>query len=92
MVVEKDKELERVMKALANKRRLATLRIIKKRKEINVGYLADSLKLSFKATSKHLAILVGAGLLEKEQRSLQMFFSLSPTMPEAGKRILALID
>ena len=87
-----DKDLERVMKALANRRRLAALRIIKKRKEISVGDLAEALRLSFKATSKHLALLVGAGILEKEQRSIQMFFSLAPDMPEPGKRIVSLLN
>ncbi len=86
-----DKDLERVMKALANRRRIAAIRIIKKRKEINVGDLAEALRISFKATSKHLAVLVGAGIVDKEQRSVQMFFWLAPDMPEAGKRIVSLI-
>jgi DNA-binding transcriptional ArsR family regulator len=92
MAAHKYQDLERVMKALANRRRLSALHIIKARREINVGDLAEALKLSFKATSKHLAVLTGAGLLEKEQRSLQMFFSISPDIPEAAKRVLRLMD
>ena len=79
------------MKALANRRRLVSLRIIKQQKEISVGDLAEQLKLSFKATSKHLAVLTGAGILDKEQRSSQMFFSISQYLPEAAKRIISLL-
>lgn len=87
-VSQKDKELERVLKALANRRRLAILRCIVKEKQVNVGRMAEELKLSFKSTSRHLAVLVAAGVLDKEQRSSQMFFSLSPTMHRlAGKTI-----
>ena len=85
---QKDKELERVLKALANRRRLAILRFIEKEKRVNVGRMAEELKLSFKSTSKHLSVLVAAGVLEKEQYSSQMFFYLSPTMHRlAGKTI-----
>ncbi len=84
-------QLERVMKALANRRRLAALRIIKKRKKITVGDLAESLNLSFKATSKHLALLTGAGILEKEQQSINMFFWISADMPESARPVLALL-
>ncbi len=87
-----DKDLERVMKALANRRRIAAVRFIRKRKEANVGSVAESLKLSFKATSKHLAVLVNAGILDKEQRSIEMYFWLSPEMPEAAKRVVMLIE
>jgi len=87
-VSQKDKELEKVLKALANRRRLAILRCIVKEKQVNVGRMAEELKLSFKSTSRHLALLVAAGVLEKEQRSSQMFFYLSPTIHRlAGKTI-----
>ena len=88
-VTEKDKRLERLLKALANRRRLAMLRYIKEHREATVGEIAQHMKLSFKATSKHLALLVLADLLEKEQRSVQMFFSVSPAMPDIARRILS---
>ena len=64
--------LERIIKAFANRRRLGIVRHLKKNKEATVGDIADAIKLSFKATSKHLAILSAAGIVEREQRSLQM--------------------
>lgn len=71
------KKLERTLKALANQRRLAIIRYLKKEKEASVGDIAENIKLSLKATSKHLGILAGADIVEKEQRSLQMWYRLS---------------
>ena len=83
------KDLEKIMKALANKRRLAILRYLKKNREASVGDIAYEIKLSFKATSKHLNILAGAGILDKEQRSLVVFYRLSNTKPAAARSIIA---
>ncbi|MEK7093489.1 MAG: metalloregulator ArsR/SmtB family transcription factor [Patescibacteria group bacterium] len=70
------KDLERILKALANKRRLAILKYLKGGRA-SVSDIAKTIKLSFKATSKHLTILTGAGVLEKEQEGLVMWHSLS---------------
>ena len=72
------KEFENILKALANRRRLAILKFLKKHKEASVGEIADEINLSFKATSKHLNILARAGLLDKDQRSLTVYYQLSP--------------
>ncbi len=86
-----EKELERTLKALANRRRLAILRAIKKRKEASVGSIAETIKLSFKATSRHLASLFSADIVEKEQRSVQMFYRLADDLPEYVRKILSLL-
>lgn len=72
------KELERILKSLANKRRLAIVGYLKKEKEATVGDIANKIRLSFKATSKHLGILAAADIVEKEQRGLQMWYRLFP--------------
>lgn len=89
--VKNEREMERVLKALANKRRLAALHFVKTKKEVSVGDISEHLQLSFKATSKHLAVLFNAGIMDKEQRSVQMIFSVSPNLPEAAARILSLL-
>ena len=71
------RELERVMKAVANRRRIAILKYLKSVKEASVGDIAEEIGLSFKATSKHLAILAAAEMVERTQRSLQMFYRIS---------------
>ena len=91
MTIRNERELERVLKALANKRRLVALAFIASKKEGSVGEISEHIKLSFKATSKHLAVLFHAGILDKEQRSAQMFFLLSRDLPEAAARILKLL-
>ena len=53
----KEKEMERVLKALANRRRLAMVSFLKKKKEASVGDVAEALRLSVKATSKHLNLM-----------------------------------
>ena len=72
------KEIEKILKAVANKRRLAILKYIKSKKEASVGDIAGAIKLSFKSTSRHLVLLTSADILEKEQRSLNSFYSLVP--------------
>jgi len=83
----KEREIERVLKALANRRRLAIVKFLKKRGEKMVGDISEEIKLSFKATSKHLGLLYAADIVEKEQRSLQMFYRLSPQLHPVAKHI-----
>ena len=72
--------LEPVLKVLANRRRLAILEFLKKRKEATVGTIANSIKLSFTSTSKHLRLLDRAGILDKEQVGLEVSYSIVPSM------------
>ncbi|MDO8624160.1 MAG: metalloregulator ArsR/SmtB family transcription factor [bacterium] len=87
----KEKELERIMKALANRRRLAILKYLKEEKEANVGDIAEKIRLSFKATSKHLGILSSSGIVDRDQRSLQMFYRLSGDLPSAARSVLSFL-
>ena len=71
------RQLEKILKALANRRRLDVCRILKKKGPLTVGEIAEEIRLSFKSTSRHLALLAAAEILEKEQKSLNVFYSLS---------------
>ena len=82
--------LARTLKALANERRLAIVRFLKKIKEAGVGDIAEEINLSFKATSKHLGILTNAGIIDRQQRSKEVFYFLSSTMPESARRVVSL--
>ncbi len=82
-------KLERVLKAMANQRRLALVKHLKSRREASVGELADTIKLSFKATSKHLIILHSAGIVEREQRSLLMYYRLADSLSKPVKAIIS---
>jgi len=82
------RDLEKILKILANKRRLAIIKYLQKTKEAKVGDIADELKISFKATSKHLSLLFNADIVEKEQRGLQMWYKLSANQNNIVKYII----
>ena len=83
-----EKELERILKALANRRRLAMVRFLKKEKRASVGVVASTIKLSLKSTSRHLAVLLNAGIVDREQQALTVFYYLAPDIPEIARRII----
>lgn len=70
-------KLEKILKALANRRRLAILRYLKDGRQASVGDISAKIDLSFKATSKHLNILFGADILERDQKGLQMYYKIA---------------
>lgn len=84
-------ELERLLKSLANKRRLAIVKYLKSHKEATVGELAGAIKLSFRSTSKHLAVLSSSGVANKERRRLQVFYYLTPEPTRALRTIINLV-
>ncbi|MSR85495.1 ArsR family transcriptional regulator [Candidatus Uhrbacteria bacterium] len=82
------KDIERVMKALANRRRLMILRHLQKVGKASVGEIAGSIKLSLKATSKHLRLLAASDLVEHEQVSLTMIYFLNKPLHPILKTVL----
>jgi DNA-binding transcriptional ArsR family regulator len=80
---------ERILKSFSNRRRIAIVRHLKKGRSATVGDIADTIKLSFKATSKHLAILAAAGVLDRDQLGLLMYYKLSKDMPKLAQQIVA---
>lgn len=83
--------IEQVLKALANGRRLFILNLLKDKKRLSVGEISKKIKLSLKSTSKHLVILSAAGLLEKEQKSVQVYYSVSSELNFSVRTILNII-
>ncbi len=84
-------KLEKILKALANRRRLAILKYLKDNKEAPVEEIADEISLSFKATSKHLGVLSAIDIVEREQRSSQMFYRLSAEQKPLVKYIISIL-
>jgi DNA-binding transcriptional ArsR family regulator len=85
----KEIELEKILKALANRRRLAILKTIKHKKRVSVSNIAEGIKLSIRSTSKHLAILYAAGLVAKEQNHFYVDYSLAPANDKVSVYIIA---
>ena len=85
------RDLEKILRALANRRRLAIIKYLEKHREASVGEIAGAIKLSFKSTSKHLVILTTVDILEKEQRNLQVYYRLANPLPAPSRSIINLI-
>ncbi|HLD86036.1 MAG TPA: metalloregulator ArsR/SmtB family transcription factor [Patescibacteria group bacterium] len=81
-------ENERILKALANRRRLTLVAYLKRHRDATVGRLAALLKVSFPTASKHLALLGAAQVVEYERRSLQVYYRLAEDMPPLARSIL----
>lgn len=85
------KELERNLKALANRRRLAILKYLKENREASVGDIATKINLSFKSTSRHLSVLAASDIVEKNQRSSQVFYRIAFPTKSAARYIVSLL-
>ncbi len=83
------KEHERILKALANGRRLLIVAWLKKKHEATVGDIAEYLNLSFKSTSKHLSVLFKSDLLERRQDGLEVFYFLNPKLAKLASLVLS---
>ena len=82
---------EKILKAVANARRLKILSFLKKNREATVGAVAEQIKLSFKSTSRHLALLYSAGILDKEQRGIEVYYSLSTVQHSTIKHTISIL-
>jgi len=85
------KELEKILKALANHRRLMILKLLKENKELTVGDISEKIKLSFKSTSRHLSVLLSAEMVQREQRKIEMYYSLNSMQKPVSKYIVSII-
>lgn len=83
---------EKILKAFANRRRLAILKLLKKETELVVDAIAKKIHLSFKSTSHHLRLLTALDILERDQRSINVYYSLSKDMPSLARHILHHLD
>ncbi len=84
-------QAEKIFKALANRRRLKIIKYLYNNKKASVTELAGHLNLSFKSTSKHLAVLKNADIVEAEQVSLAFFYSISQPPNPLVKQLLSAI-
>ena len=84
-------ELERQLKVLANRRRLAILNLLRRRKEVNVSDVADAIRLSLTSTSRHLNMLERMGFVEKEQRSLNVYYRITSNPADSLREMLKLL-
>ena len=85
------KNLEKILKGLANRRRLRIIKLLLKNKEMTVTEISEMINLSFKSTSRHLSILRHLEIVDKRQMGLNMRYYLSHPLPAVLKLILPYI-
>ncbi len=85
------KETEKILKALANRRRLTIAKYLNRVGSASVSDIADEIRLSFNATSKHLGIMRSADILDRNQINLNMIYSLSKPISPILKTTLSIL-
>lgn len=76
-----------VFRTLANINRLKIIAMLSGGRKMSVGDIAQGLKISFKATSNHLAMLKNLAVLESQGIAGHVFYSLNPNMPNDFRKI-----
>lgn len=87
----KAKRLEKTLKALANRRRLLILDYLRRKRRAIPSDIAQEIKLSFKATSKHLRVLYAAELIDREQFGLRADYFLARPLHKTAKATLEIL-
>ena len=70
-----------VFRALANINRLKIIQMLSDGSRMNVSDISKDLRISFKATSNHLAILKNLDVIEPLGTAGHVFYSLNPRLP-----------
>lgn len=82
-------QMEKMLKAVANKRRLMILKHLDKNGKSAVGEISRSIGLSMKATSKHMQILSSTDLVTRDQKALYVYYDLSTSAPNFISQIIS---
>lgn len=88
MATQKLGEQENFFKLLANKRRLAIIRVLKKYDHASVGFIAEKINLSIHATSKHLQLLEAGGIIFSLEEGNFRIYHLVRNLKPYSKAVL----
>ncbi len=80
--------MEKILKALANRRRLAIIKYLSNVKTASVHEIAEAIDLSHRSTSKHLNLLKSRGVVESEYVGQENHYKLSLPLSEVVKFVL----
>ncbi len=83
-----DKRWITIFKTLGNINRIKIIRILFNGKSMTVTKISEELKISLKATSRHLIIMQNLDILESEGKDGFVHYSLSKDIPEDFKKVL----
>jgi DNA-binding transcriptional ArsR family regulator len=79
-----------IFKALANVNRLKIIKLLSGDRSLSVTEVADVLKISFRATSKHLIMLNNLDILENSGKQGHAFYHLNQNLPRDLKKAISL--
>lgn len=77
-----------VFRTLANINRLKIIQMLSGGRTMNVGEIAENLKISFKATSNHLAMLKNLDVMESQGIAGHVFYSINSDMPHDFRKVV----
>jgi DNA-binding transcriptional ArsR family regulator len=80
---EKYRNIERVMKGVANHRRAQILYMLKEKPELSVSEISKNLGIDFRTVSEHIRKMTHAGLVMKRSDSV----SIRHKLTDLGQRI-----
>lgn len=86
------KEIEKILKVVANEKRLLIIKNLIKEKRLTVSEISERINLSFKATSKHLSLLYQADFVGAKKVSNNVLYFLTQPDHLLKKEILKLIN
>jgi DNA-binding transcriptional ArsR family regulator len=86
-MVEYNLDFNAIFGSLADQTRRDILRRVAK-KQLTIGEIAQSYKLTFAAVSKHLQVLEKAGLVVKHKKGKQQYVRLSPAAVHGARKYL----
>ncbi len=84
------KNVERALKAAGDGTRLRILKMLEPG-SLCVCQVVEALRLSQSTVSKHLSVLEGSGLVERERRGKWIHYRLARPASAEGRRLLSLI-
>ncbi len=77
----------KILKALANEKRLEILKLLDKHSGFSIIEIAEEINLHFKSSSKHLKRLSEAGLVKSNRDGVWVRFGLTEKVDQLLKKI-----
>jgi DNA-binding transcriptional ArsR family regulator len=74
--------MDAVFRALADPNRRALLSLLRQHGRLNLGALAEHFELSLATVSSHMRILTEAGLVERDKRGRDVYFTINTSVGE----------
>ena len=81
-----------IFKTLGNPNRLKIIKLLKGGARVNVSGIAEDLKISQKAVSKHLIILHNLDVLHSAGSEGHVFYFINDSMPRDFKKVIDLLS